>query len=674
MRPETTPVLLALKAARRRRIVLDVISAVSTAVVTFVVLLWLSRAFVTSAAANWIPAVTALLVGTGVVVRWSRLWSLAALARQVEAVCPDCRNVVVTAEELQRHPERASAWMRETVMGQAARAIAGLPAAKVTPGATAWTAATLAAAASAGFFLVPEARDVARSVAAAATSAVERVGGARTSQVVVRVRPPVYTRLADRTLTNPSRLDVLGGSRLGFTLSGDGSRRVRFGDTVLGELTAGESIEFEARDSGYFAVESAEGGAPLLVVLSVTPDRAPTVLIEQPGRDLLLPNPQPTVPVTLRASDDLGLASFGLRYTRMSGSGEQFQFVEGDVPLRIEQNSTKEWRATASIALADLQLAPGDSIVYYGVARDGRAGAGALGSSDTFFIEIAGPGQVPLDAVGMAPDEDRYALSQQMIVVKIQRLQSKQTSLTRDQTFEEAAMIAAEQRSVRANFIFLLGGHVEDEEVEAEQSSEITEGRLINNARRDINAAVRDMTRAEQGLAAIDLKAALAAARDAVNSLQRAFGRNRYFLRTLSARSRIDPSRRLSGRLDAASGWNRNPTDPAGGAARPARTLAGELTELSNAVARKAGADRSIVERLAERALAIDPSSSTWQTISRRLLDVREVLNRPAEAQLILDDVSAMVRREADRDLLPRTSLSVPASPLLRAWDGRSRR
>jgi hypothetical protein len=408
------------------------------------------------------------------------------------------------------------------------------------------------------------------------------------------------------------------------------------------------------------------------VVLSVTPDRAPTVLIEQPGRDLLLPNPQRTVPVTLRASDDLGLASFGLRYTRMSGSGEQFQFVEGDVPLRIEQNSTKEWRATASIALTDLQLTPGDSIVYYGVARDGRAGAGARGSSDTFFIEIAGPGQVPLDAVGMAPDEDRYALSQQMIVVKIQRLQSKQTSLTRDQTFEEAAMIAAEQRSVRANFIFLLGGHVEDEEVEAEQSSEITEGRLINNARRDINAAVRDMTRAEQGLAAIDLKAALAAARDAVNSLQRAFGRNRYFLRTLSARSRIDPSRRLSGRLDAASGWNT--TDPAGGAARPAGTLAGELTELSNAIARKAGADRSIVERLAERALAIDPSSSTWQTISRRLLDVREVLNRPAEAQLILDDVSAMVRREADRDLLRRTPLSVPTSPLMRAWDGRTRR
>ena len=250
MRPETTPVLLALKAARRRRIVLDVISAVSTGVVTFVVLLWLSRAFVTSGAALWMPALIAFCVGTGVVVWWSRLWSLAALARQIEAVSPDCRNVVVTAEELERHPERASAWMRETVMGQASGAIAGLPAAKVTSGATAWTAATLAAAASAGFFLVPEARDVARSVAAAATSAVERVGGARTSQVVVHVRPPVYSRLADRTLTNPSRLDVLGGSRLGFTLSGDGSRRVRFGDKALGELTAGQPIEFEARDSG----------------------------------------------------------------------------------------------------------------------------------------------------------------------------------------------------------------------------------------------------------------------------------------------------------------------------------------------------------------------------------------------------------------------------------------
>ena len=44
------------------------------------------------------------------------------------------------------------------------------------------------------------------------------------------------------------------------------------------------------------------------------------------------------------------------------------------------------------------------------------------------------------------------------------------------------------------------------------------------------------MTRAEQGLTAVELETALTAARAAVNSLQRAFGRNRYFLRTLSGR------------------------------------------------------------------------------------------------------------------------------------------
>ena len=36
---------------------------------------------------------------------------------------------------------------------------------------------------------------------------------------------------------------------------------------------------------------------------------------------------------------------------------------------------------------------------------------------------------------------------------------------------EQTGAIAAEQRAVRGNFVFLMGGHVEDEEEEAEQST-----------------------------------------------------------------------------------------------------------------------------------------------------------------------------------------------------------
>ena len=53
---------------------------------------------------------------------------------------------------------------------------------------------------------------------------------------------------------------------------------------------------------------------------------------------------------------------------------------------------------------------------------------------------------------------------------------------------------------MRSNFVFLMGGHVEDEEEEAEQSHEIQEGRLENSARRDISRAVAHMTSTEQAL------------------------------------------------------------------------------------------------------------------------------------------------------------------------------
>src|SRR5262249_23937390 len=155
-------------------------------------------------------------------------------------------------------------------------------------------------------------------------------------------------------------------------------------------------------------------------------------------------------------------------------------------------------------------------------------------------------------------DRERYAVSEQMIVLKLERLRARESSLSREALAEETSTLAAEQRAVRANFIFLMGGQVEDEEAEAKQSSEIQEGRVENSARREINSAIDFMGQAEQSLVAVDTAAALPPAKSAVDALQRAFGHNRYFLRTLATRSRLDPSRRLTGDLKEASGWNRS--------------------------------------------------------------------------------------------------------------------
>ena len=71
------------------------------------------------------------------------------------------------------------------------------------------------------------------------------------------------------------------------------------------------------------------------------------------------------------------------------------------------------------------------------------------------------------------------------------------------------------------------------------------------------------MTSTEQALAAHDTGAALAAALKAVEALQKAFTRNRYILRTLPSRLRIDPSRRLSGVLDDVKDETRAMASPA---------------------------------------------------------------------------------------------------------------
>ena len=148
--------------------------------------------------------------------------------------------------------------------------------------------------------------------------------------------------------------------------------------------------------------------------------------------------------------------------------------------------------------MSRLGLAPGDAMIYRIVGRDERPGEAGLASSETFFIEVAGPGQVALAGFELPPDRERYALSQQMIVLKLERLRAREQAIDRATLEQEVGNIAAEQRAVRANFVFLMGGEVEDEEAEAEHSHEIQEGRLENTARREIVDAIQHMGRSKR--------------------------------------------------------------------------------------------------------------------------------------------------------------------------------
>jgi hypothetical protein len=272
---------------------------------------------------------------------------------------------------------------------------------------------------------------------------------------------------------------------------------------------------------------------------------------------------------------------------------------------------------------------------------------------------------VALAGVEMPPDKERYALSQAMIVLKIERLQARERSLERQALVEAAGNIAAEQRAVRANFIFLLGGEIEDEEVEAEHSSEIAEGRFANKARQEIVAATVLMGRVERALTAVSTKDALPFAREAVRALQRAFGHSRYLLRALPARARLDPARRLTGDLSAAADWNRALAPAAPDAqADAARAALMDLIAVARDLDESSGQADLVgrLSRLAERVLAMD----VLRPAARDLLAARDAVaaKQMESARPALQRAAALLVANAQRGRIDANARSRDAARL----------
>jgi hypothetical protein len=630
-----------------------------------------------------------VVAGVSSLARWRLRATLTRgrAAEVIEQYEPGLLNIVITAEELDAHPERASDWMRERVASEATDRTRG-----IEPGAVVRLSSALAlmsmalVAAVAVVALTPSrTQPVAVSTTTDADAAADDVapGAAR---LHVRIEPPAHTRLSSRDEVDPERLEVVEGTRVRIRVAEAAAvpLRVRVGSQVLNAIRSEGAVTAEAilTESGYLAIEPESGderGTRRLLPVQVTPDRTPVVRIENPGRDLLLPPGTATIPIAVVAQDDFGLEMLELRYTKVSGSGEQFEFEEGTLRARVTKGSVREWRAEAELPVETLDLGPGDSVVYCAFARDARPGDRGTASSDTFFVEIQGRGQVLLEGLEMPPEQERYALSQQMVVMKIERLRARERSMPRQAVAEEAALIAAEQRSVRANFIFLMGGHVEDEVEEAEHSHEIQEGRLENSARKEISAAIHYMTAAGQGLTAVDTAQALPPARAAVEALQRAFGRNRYILRSLAVQSRIDQGRRLTGSLDAASTWRRDSEDatedPAGLAMRS--ILAG-LLDASARVEEDRTIDGAGLAGLAERALAVGPDSAEWQQVATAIFAMRGAVEAGegreslrARLRAALDPVVREVQRRARPPAAPGTT--APGA-LERGWASEVRR
>ena len=598
---------------RRLRIAALAWALVGASAVTGVVLALFPR--VVPGAAAFVVAAVAFGVW------WGRGWTTTRAAHAIEVRGATADNVLVTAEEIATgrlsapHPV-VSGELFTAALGR----LGGATPAQVQPLARPLLLALAAVAAVATFGgMLPAAPTVVADVTAKDDAEATPLSA---GDLRVVVHPPAYTQRARHQLLNPTTLQVLEGSRLRLETSAADRQTVLIEadgtSTPFVSEGAGASLELVATTSRPLIVRyDGRSSVPVdrLLHLRVEVDARPTVRIVQPAKDLVFPQPKGEVPVVIEARDDVALTSVTLRYTKVSGSGETFTFEEGEWPARVEHAGRGEWVARATLALETLKLQDGDTLVYRAIAHDAKPG-GDPSSSDTFLIEVGRLAGVASTGFALPDDRERQAISQQMVIIKTERLLADRPKHTADAFAEQARMLAVEQRMVKAEFVFMTGGEVADEVEEAEHAHELAEGRLENAAQVELLNAIREMSRAEARLNAADVAQALTFERSALRALQRAFDRRRYLLRTLPERARIDVSRRLTGELAAA----RSSVQPRGPAtADPfierARTVLAELAAATR------GQNTST---LASQIIALDPSSAELQKAALQLAGARE--------------------------------------------------
>ena len=551
--------------------------------------------------------------------RWSGS-SAAAIVRAIERADALSRNVFVTAQELLSGTLTTSDEMRTRVLADAAGVVRGVDRAAVASSVPALRAAVAAVVALA--IAAMPALWRARVAELTAPAGARVVGGSSTTVEPLRVRavirPPAYTALTEVALEDPDQLRAIEGSMLSLTVESPADAVTVDHDGAAAALPkqAGRGFTYTSRLAKTGFIVIAAGPARRTLPVVVSPDALPSVKITAPARDLVYSTADVRIEFAAQAADDFGLQSLRLRYTKVSGSGENFAFEDGEIPLQLTRTTAREWSGRAARSLADLHLQEGDTLVYRGVATDAR-GTDGTGSSDAFFIELSKLGAAAADAFTLPEEETRYALSQQMLIVKTERLRQRRATLGSTEFNDEAVNLAVEQRMIRAEFVFMLGGEVENEEVEAEQSSELQEGRLQNRGQRDLRAATIAMSQAEKLLTAANLGDALAAERAAVAALQRAFARDRYILRALAARSALDLTRRLTGATTSVSGWRRRVPDAL--ADRRAALLEDLLHGVTSRAGRTAEAFAISARVLAEQAIRIDPSSGALRDVATEL-------------------------------------------------------
>ena len=582
---------------------------------------------------------------------------LPRIAERLERRTSRTKNLLVTGSELLGG---ARGYVHDAVMARASRLTNELDLGELFPARKAIAATTIGIVALTAVILQPAVSNNVTRLIPGGTSV------PNIQRVYVTVVPPAYAGLPRTTSVSPSRVEALAGSRIEIGVDATAASVVLetlSGTQDMSRSGAAYSTTVDATTDGFLAIEprdsAGRAGARQLIGISVTPDAAPRVNLIAPGRDLFFATVPDTLSVAINAIDDLALSTLVLKYTAVSGSGERFTFTERDVPLTVSRMNPGTWSARGTWRLDQLDLRPGDMIVYRAVAKDSRPGSAPV-ESDSYVLEVVTPGAIAAEGFAADDQRDRYAVSQQMVILKTERLIARRASLNADSLSYESRSLSAEQRQVRAEFVFMMGGEVEDaateetsgtlelnEVAEAESEGDILAGRLANRGRIEMTRAIRAMSRASTALNESNLDQALRDERTALDNLMRAFARSRFILRALTQRERIDLERRLSGSLNLTAGL----AGPTAEASPDART-----TAMRRLLADLAAGDSATIKA---SALAVLREAPGYGTLQRLVMRVQERNRDRTRVDSLLAQLKMSIRGALPENPLSSVPLGV---------------
>ncbi|MEO7714154.1 MAG: hypothetical protein ABIV10_14655 [Gemmatimonadaceae bacterium] len=274
------------------------------------------------------------------------------------------------------------------------------------------------------------------------------------ARVRLRIEPPAYAGRRITEIDDPSGADALVGSTIIVTGEGPGRMvRMSVDSTDMPVVSRGDrwSARVAMPSRAALIRLRAPSSRERLIVLAPLTDAAPVVTLILPAQDTVVRAAVGTMTLRAAVRDDIGLRDATFEIIVSSGQEENFTFRTMTL-ARTQLAGAAEHTLDLRLSLDSLALKPGDVLQMRAVARDRNTVTGpGVGSSETRALRVSRASEYDSVAVDAAPpgEPDAQVLSQRMLIMLTEALDTRRPRLARPTLIAEAQRIAADQARLR---------------------------------------------------------------------------------------------------------------------------------------------------------------------------------------------------------------------------------